>query len=118
MICPTPRINLGEIGVTRKKREVSLQSSSESHLRVRRKRQASDNGTINEQKEIDIGIDLILDGVPDYQNLTAILPQFAELTAYEKPDFTRFPPPTSTRTFTPIWPVEDKTLDIHVCGNK
>ena len=120
MICLTPQIKLGDIGigVGRKKREVTMKSASESHLRVRRKRQASDNMTINKQENIDIDIDFILDGVPDYRNLTAVLPEYDELNAYADPTFTRFPPPTFTMTFTPTWPVEDKILEIRVCGNK
>ena len=120
MICLTPQIKLGDIGigVGRKKREVTMKSASESHLRVRRKRQASDNMTINKQENIDIEIDFILDGVPDFRNLTAVLPEYDELNAYRNPNFTTFPPPTFTMTFTPTWPVEDKILEIRVCGNK
>ena len=120
MICPTPPLKLGDIGigVGRKKREVSLRSASESQLGVRIKRQASDSGTINEQENIDIDIDFILDGVPEYRNLTGVLPQYDQLNAYANPNFTTFPPPTFTMTFTPTWPVKDTILEIHVCGNK
>ena len=60
-------------------------------------------------------IAFILDGVPDFRNLTGTpLEEYSQLDVYHNPVFTGFGTSSNTLTFTSTWPVEDKYLEIKV----
>ena len=113
MFCPTPPIVLSDVlGSQRRRRDVPSDSSIESILKPRRKRQTA--GTVNEERNIDVELGFLLDGVPNYINLTENLPEFSRLDVFTNPDFPGFDPPSFSQTFTSTWPIEDKYLEIKV----
>ena len=68
---------------------------------------------LNVQQDFEVVIAFILDGVPDYRNLSAAnLTAISRLDVYADPVFSRFQP--QVLTFTSTWPVKDRILEIPV----
>ena len=97
MFCETPTIDIEKFKRTR-----------------RMKREANVTSQIDELG-IEMVIAFVLDGVPDFRNLTGTpLEEYSQLDVYANPVFTGFGTSSNTLTFTPTWPVEDKYLEIKV----
>ena len=113
MFCPTPPIVLSDVlGSQRRRRDFPSDSSFESNLKTRKKRQTA--GTVNENQKIDVEIGFLLDGVPNYVNLTENLPQYSRLNVFTNPVIQGFDPPSFAKTFTSTWPIGDIYLEIKV----
>ena len=103
MFCPTPPIILDDVLESQRPRDGNP---------ARLKRQTV--ATVNQEKNIDIEIGILMDGVPDYRDLTTTLPEYSSLTVYVNPVIEGFAPPRYAVTFTSTWPVSEKYLEIKV----
>ena len=97
MFCETPTIDIEKFKRTR-----------------RMKREANVTSLIDELG-IEMMIAFILDGVPDFRNLTGTpLEEYSQLDVFANPVFIGFGTSSNTLMFTSTWPVEDKYLEIKV----
>ena len=114
MFCPTPSIDIDKFKRTSRRRGSILSGLNYDIPTDERTRRESNDTSLNEKLDIDVEISFILDGVPDYRNLTGTsLEEYSQLNLYYDPMFVRFGT-SGTLTFTPTWPVEDKYLEIKV----
>ena len=113
MFCPTPPIVLGDVlGSQRRRRDIISDSSFESNVKTRRKRQTT--RTVNEERNIDVELGFVLDGSIEYRNLTETIPAYSKVDVYANPVIPGFDPPSFSMTFTSTWPIGDKYLAIKV----
>ena len=113
MFCPTPSIDIDKFNTTRRQRRSNW--SNYNILKKHRMKREANITSQNIELDIDMRIAFILDGVPDFRNLTGTpLEEYSQLDVYHNPVFTGFGTSCNTLTFTPTWPVEDKYLEIKV----